>query len=845
MKATDYITVDADDYRLICKNGGGYEYIPDDKPVKLYLDVDVKLPMDDQSDVDTYLSNDANIVRKDIYTVLQKSFGEKYIENQIYRGSSHGIVGSEFKISYRIIINNIIALKSHQKQIVKELNRNASIICDDTEEYYPNGMFDINPYSKENQIIRSAYTSKPKQDDRIMQIEEGTFEMSCITAFIPEDATILTMPDIVKPEKIYADNQTEENQEVNRYIFNKAIEYGLLTPYSQSGEYSNWIKIGFIIKNVFDNRELWHTFSKLGGKIYDRDNCDDVFDKMDKKMDGVGIGSLIYLINQTDKKNNTNFVKKIFDKLRENNIYKWMQFERSEKSVYFNNKDIALLFHSAIPNRVVTVDDETYYYNGVYWKLCSKSFAELQLCLSSEFINHINKYRSIWTTKLMKRIDAETDPDKKKLHQTTLDNMNTACSSIISILYSNKKRRSFVDEVILYSHNNNIIFNQCVDLFAFNNCVFDLKTQKKQETPNPKDYINITTGYNYDDMYDSNKINTLNKIIDGIHQNVAIRDFFLQLISTSLIGDHIQKMVILTGRGGNGKGLIMKLLSSAIGNYAYTLSDGILTEDLKEGANPALAAMNGKRLVKTSEPKKRSMLRMDTIKKITGENIVNARMNYSNKTDCFMNNLLVMEANDIPLYDQTGDAIDRRMIIIPFNSQAVTKEEYDASVDKTNLTILNTTYDTDEWRNEYKQAYFHILLEHLKIFYTNGKNIPKLPKECKDATDKQASVSDTIISFITNKYVQDDDNYQIIKLKTLYQQFQVSHTFYALSKEEKRLYNYTYFCNLLSENRMLSKYIVQRDGRYRGIGAQIKAVSLCGWKEIVDIRDDETDEETN
>jgi len=227
MLCQNYETVTVAEYEAECRKTGGYEAIPDDCPVKLYLDVDVKSKYAyEGEDIQLYLEGDCIAVKNDIKKVLKSYLGEHYNEDQIYWGSSHGIVSDKgiekFKISYRIIVNNIIAYKYAQRIIVDELNRNAPLICDDME-YYPNGMFDVCPYNNGMQIIRSPFTSKPNQN-RPMKIVSGTFAMSCITACIPEDAILLEREKPVKaPRAPGAPGSVATSSKANRYI----IENGM------------------------------------------------------------------------------------------------------------------------------------------------------------------------------------------------------------------------------------------------------------------------------------------------------------------------------------------------------------------------------------------------------------------------------------------------------------------------------------------------------------------------------------------------------------------------------------------------------------------------------------------
>ena len=60
-----------------------------------------------------------------------------------------------------------------------------------------------------------------------------------------------------------------------------------------------------------------------------------------------------------------------------------------------------------------------------------------------------------------------------------------------------------IEDIITFITNNNIEFNANPYLFAFKNCVFDLKLNKFV-TPKPNFYITKTSGYSYDNTYSTN-----------------------------------------------------------------------------------------------------------------------------------------------------------------------------------------------------------------------------------------------------------------------------------------------------------------------------------------------------
>ena len=71
---TDYSTIDANNYNDICNSIGCYESIPDDKPIKIYTDIDIK---GDASDYDNHLSMFPFILDRSKDILINKKYFEE------------------------------------------------------------------------------------------------------------------------------------------------------------------------------------------------------------------------------------------------------------------------------------------------------------------------------------------------------------------------------------------------------------------------------------------------------------------------------------------------------------------------------------------------------------------------------------------------------------------------------------------------------------------------------------------------------------------------------------------------------------------------------------------------
>ena len=76
----------------------------------------------------------------------------------------------------------------------------------------------------------------------------------------------------------------------------------------------------------------------------------------------------------------------------------------------------------------------------------------------------------------------------------------------------------------------------------------------------------------------------------------------MSVLSSGLQGKNLEKFIIASGCGGNGKGVINELALECFGHYGYVLNNNVLLRPMKEGPNPEKANLHNKRFVISREP---------------------------------------------------------------------------------------------------------------------------------------------------------------------------------------------------------------------------------------------------
>jgi putative DNA primase/helicase len=158
----------------------------------------------------------------------------------------------------------------------------------------------------------------------------------------------------------------------------------------------------------------------------------------------------------------------------------------------------------------------------------------------------------------------------------------------------------------------------------------------------------------------------LSKIFDG---DTEIIGFLRRAVGYSLTGLTTEQcMFILNGSGANGKTTLLTVLHHLFGNYAATIPmQTLMNTGISSQQTNDLAYLVGKRFVTASEGEDGQRLAESKIKLMTGGDRISCRRLYQDYFEFDPHFKLWLATNDLPSISGTGEAIWRRIIVIPFN----------------------------------------------------------------------------------------------------------------------------------------------------------------------------------
>lgn len=158
--------------------------------------------------------------------------------------------------------------------------------------------------------------------------------------------------------------------------------------------------------------------------------------------------------------------------------------------------------------------------------------------------------------------------------------------------------------------------------------------------------------------------------IEGQPDNTMQR-FLAQWGGLSLTGDvGEQKMTFHYGKGRNGKGVFINMLSFVAGDYAASISIESFLDSGKSRsggqATPDIAKLPGVRTLTTSEPKKGATLDEGFVKLFTGGDPIQARHLNKDFFEFRPQAKLTMQGNYRPRISGTDEGIWGRIILVPW-----------------------------------------------------------------------------------------------------------------------------------------------------------------------------------
>src|SRR5690606_13311154 len=261
-------------------------------------------------------------------------------------------------------------------------------------------------------------------------------------------------------------------------------------------------------------------------------------------------------------------------------------------------------------------------------------------------------------------------------------------------------------------HGSIAQFDARPHLLNFRNGTVDLRTGKLR----PHDKNDMITHVIEDDYVPGARSERWEKFLQEIFpgDDNDLADYVQALFGYAVTGEtepHV--FPVLSGRGRNGKSVLVDTIWDVLGHgYAARVSSAAMSSDSGMQALREAGALRGARLAYVSETGTDARINEETVKRWTGDTVVEAEEKYRNKIAFQRTFQIFMVTNHKPDFRSQGVALWDRVKLIEF-----TRYFSEAEQDRTLMPTLRSRGN--------REGILAWLVEGARRFYANNKQLPE------------------------------------------------------------------------------------------------------------------------
>lgn len=198
-----------------------------------------------------------------------------------------------------------------------------------------------------------------------------------------------------------------------------------------------------------------------------------------------------------------------------------------------------------------------------------------------------------------------------------------------------------------------------------------------------------------------------NKFLGDITVGDKELESFLQYLFGMILLGRVseEKLVILFGKGKNGKSTLMEIVTKVLGRELSVVLRGDKLG--AEMADDVLASLRGARLA-MGDDSLGDDIRASTIKRLSSKDSLKGRHLYQDAVEFEPSHTPVLFANKLPRIDHVNEAIWRRVVVVPFLMQVTEKK----------ANLANRILEKEA------EGILAWMVKGTKLFIENGEELP-------------------------------------------------------------------------------------------------------------------------
>lgn len=773
-----------------------YEFILEDTPVKLYLDIENNLKKDE---------ND-NLIKPDLKLIIS-IFKEKIYKLTEIVDCKYYILdsSSSSKYSYHIIFE---FYNNENIQVLFKNNKNLFNLFNDTKgiDYYKSLFIDTSIYTK-NRQFRMINNCKYGKDNILKCINNCNYGNELINDSNILNTLVLYYPDEHIIKEIVGKTKNEKKINI-KYIdtdgtyYNDDDEIVNLLKIIATGkllEYTDWLRISSSLYNIYKNEKGLNIYNDFADMYNEYHNIKDDFKQkridLYNNQDGTYkcyIGTLKNIAYTINQKEYNEFINNIIG-----------------HNFFLNGSDAILadLFIKVFEGEYIFIDNVFYKFNyetGL-WE-CDNRFYSIKNKIDSLALE-IDK-----SCKILEDVDI-IDQRKK----------------IVSALRSISKKNNII-ETLKYKFNiNDITMNiKKKGILPFKNGVLDLN-MKKFRKGFYDEYLSLNTETIYK-FCDEELYKKSLEFFKDIIPDKETFDFKMSKICSYIFNDNElyinkgQEIFFYNGVGSNGKSITGICLKNCIGDFYTGANPKLLSDNTTSAdqASPSKTGLKNKKIIVYNEPDKKFKLTSSVIKTLCSNESFKGRKLYQEEEDIIVEGMNIIMCNKMPEIDELDGGVSRRLYVINFPTQFVEKSKIKKPNQKEKKLLTKKDTEDLSWG----------LLRIIQEYY--GRYI-STPDEVLKYTELYKKKCNNIYRFC-NEYLKKDSNGILKKkdIKNFITQEKIRNEYFGKMKEDDIMQS-------IAEE-LETEYIENKEIRKNGKRYHIRQ-SIIGYKINYEYENEEIIEE--
>lgn len=236
-------------------------------------------------------------------------------------------------------------------------------------------------------------------------------------------------------------------------------------------------------------------------------------------------------------------------------------------------------------------------------------------------------------------------------------------------LQMRKNRRTMIEDAKSVYPVPHSIFDRNTDLFNCQNGTLNLTTGEFKDH-DPADFLTLMSGITYNP--DATCDRWISFISEVMCSDADLAAYLQKALGYALTGDtSLECLFILYGATSrNGKGTTMETFLKIMGDYGKTSNPEMLSTKFgntnASGPSEEIARLAGVRFVNISEPEKKITFNAALVKRMTGNDTLNARFLHENSFDFKPNFKIFINTNYKPSVSDMTLFYSNRLKLIPF-----------------------------------------------------------------------------------------------------------------------------------------------------------------------------------